>query len=176
MNTKQQARVERGHITKAVLQAITEAHPKPLTSGQAEKLTGYTMNQVSAAMNKAGKQGYCHVHQSKKGGVLFGFASAEACAEYGFQQLAADETQIIRDRNVKHNARANRAIPQRPGVPANVVIAKPSRTAWAVREADASGAKVIVCPAPVSYSRTYVDPATRVVGGFATLGIGRYES
>lgn len=173
--TKRQSRPNRGRITEAVLRAVAAAHPNPLISGDAAKLTGFSMNQVSAAINKAGKAGYCYTHQSGPGATMFAFVDVAACEAYGVQQLAADEKRIVRDRNVKHTARANRAIPQAPGVPANVVIPRPSRQAWAEREADASRAKVIVCAAPTSYSRTYVDPKTKVVGGFATLGIGRYE-
>lgn len=153
MTTKKQARANRGRITEAVLSTIAAAHPLPMTSAEAARLTKYTMNQVSAAMNKAGKAGYCHVHQSCKGSTLFGFVDVAACEAYGVNQLADDEKRIVRDRNVKHTARANRAIPQAPGVPANVVIQKPSKTAWQVREADASGARIIVCPAPAFTAR-----------------------
>lgn len=164
--TKKQARAERGLITAAVLKAITAAHPNPLTTSEAARLTRHTMNQASAAINKAGKAGYCHTYQSCKGGTLFAFIDEAACKAYGLQQLQADEQKIVRERNIKHNARANRAIPERPGVPANVVIAKPSRQAWAVREADASGAKIIVCETPKFTARYQLQPDSEAHTGF----------
>jgi hypothetical protein len=72
---------------------------------------------------------------------------------------------------VKKQAAINVATPKHVGVAPGVVIAD---VVWV--EADNSKAKVIACPTPTSYSRTYVDPKTRIEGGFATMGIARYES
>ena len=145
---KEQKRRERGAITARMLTLINDAHPLPITSGEAAKASGYTMNQCSAAINKAGKQGYCYCWQSGKGGALFAFASFEAAEAYGFNQLADDSAKLLRERNCKHTARANKVIPAKPGVPANVHIPKPSRQAWADRVSDTSGAKLTVCPSP----------------------------
>ena len=55
--------------------------------------------------------------------------------------------------------------PQLPGSPARHGDAPPAGN---------GGPRYTVCPAPRWDSRYQIDPETRVVGGFRTLGMGRY--
>lgn len=161
-----------GSITETVVRLIEAAHPKPLTSTEGARLSGLEMSQVSVSMNKAGKRGYCYTHQAARGSQMFAFVSFEAAEAYGFHQLADDEKRMARECSAIATARQNALAKTKPGVPAGVTIAC-TRQAWADRPVDMSRAVVTVAATPKP--RFFVDPSDRVVGGFATAGIGRYE-
>jgi hypothetical protein len=167
MKPKEQCRPGAGAITAAVLRLVAEKHPLPVTSTEAAKLTGYSTGLIASAINKAGRRGYCHVHQSKKGATLFAFVDQEAAEAYGVNQLNADEARLVRERNVKNTARKNSMVPQKPGVDAGVHIPAHDRQAWADRPVDVSRAKVIVCPSSPFTARWQSQPSSEAHTGFA---------
>lgn len=65
---------------------------------------------------------------------------------------------------------------KKQGNPAPVLIkAKPNTKPTAEREVIVPDTAIFTrCPSPAFDARFQIDPATRVVGGFATMGIGRY--
>jgi len=59
----------------------------------------------------------------------------------------------------------------RKGMPPPMLAGTPGR---GEKHKKANGATMTVCPAPKWDHRYQIDPETRVVGGFASLGMGRY--
>lgn len=159
----------------AIERLLIETGGGPIDSGFVSRHSGIRVKAAVTSLTRMGNRGELFLFRAVMGKCIYAFSTEAHCLAYGVDQLEADAAKRIRERNTRAVAGKNRAIPLAPGVAPNVTIKEPNRLAWASKEADMSRAKVIVCPAPVSYSRTYVDPKTRVVGGFATMGIGRYS-
>ena len=104
----------------------------------------------------------------------FGAAERQAFSIARLEQRRASLTGLSKK---GHEARAKLAlrcavVPAKEARPAPVTITC-TRKSWADRPVDMSRAVVTVAQTPKP--RFWIDPADRVVGGFATAGIGRYE-
>lgn len=159
----------------ATLRLLVETHGGPVDSAIVSRSIGCSVKSACTAITRLGKAGAVYLHRAVAGKLIYVFSTEADFTAYGLAELEADAVRRIRERNTMAVAGKNRTIPLGPGFAPTVTIKAPNRLAWASKEADMSRAKVTVCPAPTSYSRTYVDPKTRVVGGFATMGIGRYS-
>lgn len=71
---------------------------------------------------------------------------------------------------VKARRGQNSCVPTKPGVPAGVDV----RRSEEPQEVDLNGVVPKVIASPTHDDRYQLAPGTRVVGGFATMGIGRY--
>jgi len=162
--------------TAAVLRLLAETNGGPIDSSVVSILGCMSVKLACTALTRLGTLGKIHLYRAVAGKLIYAFSSEAHCIAHGVDVLEADAQKRLRDRNIKAVAGKNRAIPLGPGFDAGVTIKPPNRIAWAEKPADMSRAKVTICAAPVSYSRTYVDPKTRIEGGFATMGIARYES
>ena len=152
----------------AVMRLLAETHGGPIDSGLVSRSAGVSVKSACTSITRMGNRGQVFLFRAVAGKLIYVFATEAHCVAYGADQIEADALRRIRERNAQAVAGKNRAIPLAPGVAPNVTIKEPNRLAWASKEADTSRAKFIVCPAPASYSRTWVDPKTRVVDGFLT--------
>ena len=159
---------------ETTIRLLRELDGKPLTSDVLAKERGCLVKMAASQIRRIPQWTGGVVYRSKFGGLMYGFASEAALIAFGVDVLEADAAARRRAHNVLLVAARNKASPARPGVDAGVKIKPQSRVAWANRPADMTQAKVTICSAPVSYSRTWIDPKTRMEGGFATMGIGRY--
>ena len=159
----------------ATLRLLAATNGGPVDSSVVSRDIACSVKSACTAITRLGNAGTVFLHRAVAGKLIYVFSSEAHFLAYGLAEVEADALKRIRERNTLAVAGKNRAIPLGHGVDAGVTIKPPNRIAWAAKPADTSRAKVTICPAPTSYSRTYVDPKTRVVGGFATMGIGRYS-
>lgn len=102
-------------------------------------------------------------------------ADADAFGAAEKDAFAADQLSLRRASVSRLTAAAaNRVKPEKPGLPPAVTIPAKCTAAWSARPADSTGARVIVCKSPSFDARYQVDPEERIVGGFATMGVGQY--
>jgi hypothetical protein len=159
----------------ATLRLLAATNGGPVDSGIVSRDIACSVKSACTAITRLGNAGTVFLHRAVAGKLIYVFSSEAHFLAYGLAEVEADALKRVRERTTQAAAGRNRAIEVPAGFAATVTIKIPCRTAWANKEADTSRAKVTICPAPTSYSRTYVDPKTSVVGGFATMGIGRYS-
>ena len=154
---------------------------KGYTSAGIAKDLGVVRMVVWQALHRMGKAGEIAVLPVGHDNLYF---ATQACANSfsaAERNKFADEQRAMRQATIARLSKAlgerrNQVVKEKPGKPPNVTIKAPLLPkTQIVQTVDYSGAKVTICKAPNYDARYQVDPATRVVGGFATMGVGRYE-
>ena len=157
------------------------------TSAGISKAIRVTRRGVEQALRRLTQEGKLSVLKFAQNSVLyfadqasadaFGAAERRAFTEEKLQQRRQSISNLSKGNDAKSKklAALRNTVKPTGGTPAPVTIID-TRVSWTDREADYSQAKRIVCKAPTFDARYQIDPATRVVGGFATQGIGRYEA
>lgn len=166
-----------------LVQALQQAQWQGLTVPQALQAIGTrNANNISRLCKLLVAEG--HAQEVRHSGRLLMFATGCWNRER-IEAFEAETRRAILDAAKRgaqaHAKRRNYAAHQKPSVKRHY-MARPAGEPAPVTlgenglrgEVDASGARIVRVPAPRFDARYQVDPDTRVVGGFATAGIGRY--
>lgn len=168
----QKKHFERGDLLRLTVE-MGERESGFLCTEYAEA-TGFTVNDSGARLTKYCRTGY--LTRGKRGGERLRYFSVPAAAA---EWVATAPVLTAIGERIKSNARQ----PSKP--PPDLAGSTPIRfTAGASKMASEAPSelekvawgKITYCPSTSFDSRYQVDPKTRIEGGFATMGIARYES